>query len=117
VTMAHNDDLAWHQMPATARKLDCEAAIERALAFIKAAEREPDDWERFQLCGALSGVMSGMYGYARTCAALALTPPSERSPEGAHRYREELDQADLQHLTRALKYVRGMPAKKFVFAE
>ena len=115
--MAAGDNLAWHQMPAFDRKQDCEAATEKALNVIKAAQREPDDWERFQVCHALLGIRSGMYGYARTCAEFALTPISERSLEGAGRYRDVLDWADLRRLSGELEYVRGMLAKNFSFAD
>jgi hypothetical protein len=69
-----------HLREREAQKQGAVAAVEEALARIEQQEREPDQWERVFIAEAIGAVFRGNYGLACTDVALAMTPPSGRSP-------------------------------------
>lgn len=66
----------WRRMSPTAKHRWIECAVRERLDFIQAGAREPSDFERVQLSGALSGALSGFYDFSRHCLVLVQEPPS-----------------------------------------
>lgn len=53
-------------------------ALDKALAKIEKANREPDEWERTCLSGGINALVCGAYALATTEAKLAMMPKSKR---------------------------------------
>jgi hypothetical protein len=104
---------SWYDMTAAERQGIAVSAAGWVLSTIAAERREPDDWERFFLGDAILAIKAGLYDLAMECTKAALDPVSNRSMEGADRYRDELKARTLGALTLELRMVRGVFAKDF----
>ncbi|MDY0873106.1 hypothetical protein [Dongia rigui] len=75
--------------------------------------REPTDWERYQLAGAIQSLAIGWYAHAQTCVALSKVPEGEVSPTFTGVRHPELAHLDTARLRQALAHAGGMPPFNF----
>jgi hypothetical protein len=100
----------WRRMSDAAKKRWIESAVEEALNEIEAADRELDDFERVQICGALSGALSGLYDFGRCCVVLLDTPKDQINMTSYSR-NEDLRLLDVEQLRQSLAEICVWPPR------
>src|SRR5262245_55143285 len=91
-----------HISERTAEKERAVTHIRRALDAIGQEDRQPDDWEKVSLAGAIDNVFRGLYTLAEVEAYVAMTPPTKRSPHRIGLSEPALAACDLELFKRAL---------------
>jgi hypothetical protein len=102
-----------HLREREAEKQDAVTAVEEPLARIEQQEREPDQWERVFIAEAIGAVFRGSYGLARTDVAVAMTPPSGRSPVPMLPQDPLYNRCNIALLRDALQEAKAEPVRQF----
>ena len=103
-----------HISKRTAEKERAVTQIRRALDAIGNEDRQPDDWEKVSLAGAIDNVFRGLYALAEVEAYLAMTPPKRRSPHRRAALPEPaLAECDLDVFKHALAQAEAEDVKEY----
>ena len=99
----------WRRMSPIARKRWIEQAVDETLNGIEAAGRELDNFERFQISGALSGSFSGLYDFGKCCIGLVSTPKDQINMESFNA-NDDLQGLNITQFRRLLLEIKSCPA-------
>ena len=89
------------------------AYLRESIATIGAEGRQPDMWERACLTHGISALLRGQYSMSAMDAELALTPPTQRSPQWRPPSDPFFARCDLALLANTLAEVAEEPVRAF----
>jgi hypothetical protein len=92
------------------QKQAAEDFISAILDAISGEDRQPDEWESFDVASALGYIACGMYHAAVAVPDRALTPPDRRAPPEEQPPRRG-QPATMQYLRRAFNHLALIPLR------